>query len=276
MSEKNSASEPISDKRFSFGRNWAEFLSDLDAVQLEHASQSLQERLGPSLEGKTFLDVGSGSGIFSMAAYHLGAQVHSFDYDPHSVSCAETLRRAIKQTDRWTIERGSVLDKQYLDGLGQFDVTYSWGVLHHTGNMWAALENVAGLVRPGGLLWIAIYNDQGFASSVWREVKRLYNTLPRFLRPPLVALAMLRLWGPTVIKDALRGSPLKSWRTYGRNRGMSPWRDAVDWVGGFPFEVSRPEEILRFYEARGFSAEWCFDAAKGLGCNEFIFRRSLP
>lgn len=108
-----------------------------------------------TLEDKTFLDIGSGSGLFSLAAVRLGArQIHSFDYDLQSVACSRELkRRYFPQKNDWSIEQGDVLDKDYLNSLGQWDIVYSWGVLHHTGNMWQALGNIVQLVKKGGNLF---------------------------------------------------------------------------------------------------------------------------
>src|SRR5258705_4708310 len=136
VSELHNA-EVAAGERFEFGRNWARFLVLLEDSSIVRAEESLREMLEiDSLEGKTFLDAGSGSGLFSLAARRLGAKVHSFDYDPHSVACTQELRRRYFSGDAdWQVETGSVLDKEYLAGLGTFDVVYSWGVLHHTGQM---------------------------------------------------------------------------------------------------------------------------------------------
>jgi 2-polyprenyl-3-methyl-5-hydroxy-6-metoxy-1,4-benzoquinol methylase len=261
--------------RFEFGRNWNRFLRTLDDGLIERAKRSLQSMVGvDTLVGKTFLDAGSGSGLFSLAARQLGATVHSFDLDPESVVCTDWLRRHYCPEDQlWTVEKGSVLDRDYLQRLGQFDVVYCWGVLHHTGRMWAALENIVPLVAHGGQLFLAIYNDQGWASRAWLKVKQFYNTGPAALRPLLLAVCAVRLWGPTTVRDLLRLRPFHTWRTYGNDRGMSPWRDVVDWVGGYPFEVARPEEVIDFCRPLELQLQKLKTCGRGRGCNEYVFRR---
>lgn len=261
--------------RFSFGSNWRSFLAVLDEARIARARQSLEALpIRDHLHGKTFLDVGSGSGLFSLAARSLGAHVHSFDLDPESVECTKALRARFFPGDtNWLVETGSALDEQYLSGLGAFDIVYSWGVLHHTGAMWQALESASRLLKPQGWLVVAIYNDQGRASRRWLHIKRLYNWLPPSLRWCVVIPALIRLWGPTILRDLVRGRPLESWRRYGRERGMSPWHDVVDWVGGWPFEVAKPETVFAFFRSRGFTLEYLVTCAGGIGCNEFVFRR---
>ena len=228
MNRDNHAQELRTGQRFAFGENWARFLKMLNEERVLQARQSLVDMIGMArLDGKTFLDISSGSGLFSLAARQLGGRVHSFDYDPQSVACTEELRRRYFDGDiNWKVERGSALDAEYLQSLGQFDIVYSWGVLHHTGDMWQALELVAPLVKPGGRLYIALYNNQGRASIAWKKVKQIYNRANRPGRIIVVAVAFLRLWGPTILRDALKGRPFASWKNYQSTaRGMSPWRD---------------------------------------------------
>ena len=266
--------DKIAEGRFAFGANWSRYLEVLNDARIQNAESSLKKMLKVStLRGRTFLDIGSGSGLFSLAARRLGARVHSFDYDPQSVACAAELKRRYLSNDsEWTIEQGSVLDKAYIESLGHFDLVYSWGVLHHTGAMWQAMENTCSAVVPGGQLYIAIYNDQGRPSVYWGKVKTLYNHLPKRLKFLILGLALIRLWGPTTIRDWLCGRPFHTWRNYLLERGMSPWRDTVDWVGGYPFEVAKPEQVFEFYRDRGFKLV-TLKTVNGRGCNELIFKK---
>jgi 2-polyprenyl-3-methyl-5-hydroxy-6-metoxy-1,4-benzoquinol methylase len=276
MEERNLLSS-TKDKelRFEFGKNWAAFLSVLNDDRIANAESSLKRALRiQDLRGKTFIDIGCGSGLFSLAAVRLGAKVHSFDYDPQSVACTSELKRRYYPGDpRWTIERASALDQKYLKQLGQFDVVYSWGVLHHTGDMWQALTNIAPLVKnPDGKLFIAIYNDLGTSTQRWRAIKKLYVSSNIAVRWTLLTILFTTTQTKAMIRRAInRENPLPSraWREYKSRRGMSVWHDFVDWVGGYPYETAKPEEIFEFYRQQGLSLD--FLQTGGLGCNEFVF-----
>ncbi|HEY3136224.1 MAG TPA: class I SAM-dependent methyltransferase [Blastocatellia bacterium] len=266
-------------RRFEFGKNWRRFLALVDEDRIAMAENSLKEMLEiEDLRRKSFLDIGSGSGLYSLAARRLGARVHSFDYDPQSVACTAELKQRYYPGDlEWVVEQGSALDADYLRSLGEFDIVYSWGVLHHTGQMWQALENVEGSVGPGGKLFIAIYNDMGSQSARWRWIKRAYNSLPRGLRLPFAIGVM----APSEIKGmigAVMHTGLKeyvsSWIQPRPERGMSRWRDLIDWVGGYPYEYAKPEEVFDFYKDRGFAISRMQCGGVGLGCNQFVFIRN--
>jgi 2-polyprenyl-6-hydroxyphenyl methylase/3-demethylubiquinone-9 3-methyltransferase len=268
-------------ERFAFGDNWARFLETLDDDRIAEAERSLEAMLGAgSVRGASFLDIGCGSGLFSLAAMRLGAaRVHSLDYDPDSVACARELRRRYHpDSERWTVEQASVLDRDHMAALGRYDVVYSWGVLHHTGGMWKAMENAAAAVGPAGRLFIAIYNDQGTQSRLWHRIKRTYNALPAALRTPFAIAVMAPRELRSAVGCTVRGRPwryVQSWTQYKRGRGMSRWHDLVDWVGGYPFEVATPDAVFDFHRERGFVLERLV-TRQGLGCNEFVLRRSAP
>ena len=260
--------------RFAFGANWKSFVKLVDETRIAAARRSLTEALGVAdLSGRTFLDIGCGSGLFSLAAHQLGARVRSFDYDPESVAAATELRRQHAPHSEWVVEMGSILDQQYVAELGSFDVVYSWGVLHHTGNLWRAVDVAARLVGRRGLLFISVYNDQGFASRQWRRVKKRYNASGRLTRGLIVAgsFAYLKRRRPitAMVRVARRSSALQAQPV--RVRGMSAKHDLVDWVGGYPFEVAKPEEVFRRIHPLGFELRHLTSCSGGLGCNEYVF-----
>ncbi len=269
MEASQQANDIGTSQRFAFGENWMRLLNVIDENRVAAAMSSLRGMLGvESLAGRSVLDIGSGSGLFSLAAIRLGAaRVYSFDYDPQSVACTTELRRRFFAGDeRWIVTRGSVLDPPYMESLGLFDVVYSWGVLHHTGAMWDAIEAAAARVRPGGQLFIAIYNDQGVVSRYWRAVKRLYNQ-SRMGRIAVIALHAPYLVGGSLLVRAATGR-------LRLDRGMSVWYDLIDWLGGYPFEVATPIAVTTFCTERGFRLSHSVTTRR-LGCNQFVFTRRM-
>ena len=262
-------------RRFAFGRNWARFIEGLTGEQVMRARAALARSLqadpdaSAPLAGKTFLDIGCGSGLTSLVARQLGAEVVSIDFDPEAVGCAQELRRRFQSEDQlagsgWRITQGSALDEDHLAALGRFDIVCSWGVLHHTGAMWEAIDLCAGRVAPDGLFFIAIYNDQGLISRAWRRIKRLYNGWP------ILRLPLMLLFAPYYVCLRWAVQQVRGGRD---RRGMSLWTDLRDWLGGWPFEVARPGEIVSFLEARGFRPQAVVTVGRRQGCNEFLLRR---
>ncbi|PXV58205.1 2-polyprenyl-6-hydroxyphenyl methylase / 3-demethylubiquinone-9 3-methyltransferase [Dyella jiangningensis] len=260
--------------RFAFGKNWRSFLSLLDDHRIDQSRVAISKLLDrENLQDWRVLDIGSGSGLSSLAMYQLGAEVVSFDYDSDSVSCTQELHQLYGADDkRWTVMRGSVLDPAFMESLGTFDLVYSWGVLHHTGAMWTAVDLAQQGVTPNGILLIALYNDQGMRSRIWRGIKRFYcsSTLGRWL----VKATFFPLFGfYTLALDIRQGElPGNHIRNYPRRRGMSITHDWSDWLGGYPFEVAKPEDVVNRLSTKGFELQRHV-LTHGLGCNEFVFKR---
>jgi 2-polyprenyl-6-hydroxyphenyl methylase/3-demethylubiquinone-9 3-methyltransferase len=266
----------VAETVFSFGENWTRFLTSLSDRQIEQATLAVSALVGRDLRGESFLDIGSGSGLSSLAARRLGARVYSFDYDPQSVACTQELRRRFFPGDEaWTLSHGSVLDQPFLATLGQFDVVYSWGVLHHTGRMWTAIENAGRLVRPGGLFIIGIYNFRGGrrGTATWAKLKRWYCKAPRWQQ---VAWESAYTTWDLVTMAAVGRNPIKMIRQYHSDRGMSWRRDATDWLGGYPYEAATPGEILEFVRRKFSFVLIKQNINQHLGVSEYVFESGTP
>ncbi len=259
-------------RRFGFGRNWAAFVKKhlnegtIRASQ-EHISGLLRR---PSLEGLRVLDIGCGSGIHALAMMRLGArEVVAFDYDIHSVRTAERVRAWAGSPPGWSIEQGSVLDRSYLARLGQFDLVYSWGVLHHTGAMWDAVRNAASTVSSGGEFYIALYSSDTYLDpppEVWLQVKKAYNDASFLRRRYMEAHHIVT----HVIQPQMQAgkTALQAIRSYG-SRGMNIWTDTRDWLGGWPMEFAGLHETCDFVAREaGLSL---VNVANGEGCTEYVF-----
>ncbi len=251
-------------------------MKSLNPARFAIAKSSLQDFLGLSdFKGKTFLDIGCGSGLFSYAAYELGAtKVVSIDVDPFSVKCTEYLKQKAGNPGNWQVLHASILDQKFLAGLGKYDIAYAWGSLHHTGDMWQAIKNSANLVADGGMFQLAIYNKANgrWGSNFWLKMKKFYNQSPVFLRKILEYSYMAKLMAYFISRGR---NPAKIIRDFKNKRGMSWKHDIIDWLGGYPYEFATAEEISSFMK-KNF-AEFSLANTKttdGLGNNQFVFKKA--
>jgi SAM-dependent methyltransferase len=261
---------------FGFGRNWQRYIDTyLDADRERIAAESLRELVG-DVEGHTFLDVGCGSGLFSLCAVRLGAsEVTSLDVDPDAVAATSQLHARAGSPTHWRVLHRSILEDALASELAPADVVYSWGVLHHTGDMHTAIRHAAALVNPGGRFAIAIYNrvsGGAISSERWWQIKRAYNRAPR---PIQLAMELgYGLYWSLVTLRAHR-NPLRVAREYRRSRGMALWTDLVDWLGGYPYEFANVAEIRSFCEGEcGLRMVNVLPVpGDGTGNNQFLFIR---
>lgn len=270
---ENSYQKP---RHFSFGRNWQKYLEEFSEEKLQTAKKSLVSFLGGAskIRGKSFVDVGCGSGLFSLAAVKLGAEkVVSFDADEYSVACANALKAKFAERASWTIQKGSVLDAEFLHSLGNFDVVYAWGVLHHTGNMYQAFKNVLPLIKPEGVLYLAIYNNNETrwlegTSRLWLKIKCRYNQVGRCGKELMEGVYIVYVLLGVLAHGR---NPVSYVRDYSSRRGMSFYTDISDWLGGHPYEFASASEVIGYFKARGLG---CIKTkqARSIGCNEYLFR----
>lgn len=262
------------EKRFEFGKNWLDFIQkNYGQDNIDTSKNHILGFLGrENLNGMSFLDIGCGSGLHSIAVLQAGANpVHSFDYDPNSVTATRYLQGIAGNPSNWTVKQGSVLDDAYMDQLPKYDLVYSWGVLHHTGDVWHAIKNAAGRVRDGGLFYIALYSADvqiDPTPQFWLDIKQKYVSSGWLTRHGM------ELW--YVWRFMLNRNPsnipsfLKRMREHKKNRGMNIFTDIRDWLGGWPMEFVYDADVINFCENLGFRLD---KIKTGEACTEFLFTR---
>lgn len=234
---------------FSFGKNWAQFIkANFSDERIAIAQQHLLKFLGlKDLRGMYFLDIGCGSGIHSLAALKSGARhIISFDVDPFSVATTRKINEMFGNPPHWQVMHGSILDEQFIRTLEPADIVYSWGVLHHTGNLWQALKNAATFLKPGSIFYIAIY-DKTSDTPYWIDIKKKYNRSTWVGKKLMECSYVWRTFFNTTSISRLKQS-IKYIKNYQTSRGMAFWTDVKDWLGGWPYEPATQEEICGFCE----------------------------
>ena len=262
---------------FSFGENWASYAGLIDEPAIVEAERGLVRLFGADgIRGRTFLDLGCGSGLHALAALRLGAtRVDAVDIDPVSVQTAQTVLTRFAPPQGWTVTCRSILDVAPRE-IEQHDIVYSWGVLHHTGAMREAIRRAALLTKTNGLFAVALYRRTPFCSA-WRAVKRWYS----HASPTQQATARKIYSGLFGLALKMRGRRLSDYiASYKGHRGMDFHHDVHDWLGGYPYESIAPKELEAFLAEMGFDAVRSFTrtaAAFGIfgsHCDEYVFSRA--
>lgn len=237
--------------RFEFGKNWESFSRLIDEQAIQRAQDRLAALLGTrDLSGRTFLDIGCGSGLHALAALRFGAErVLAIDLDANSVATAQSVLARYWDRSNYTVRQSSVFDVEAAASIGQFDVVYSWGVLHHTGDMHRAIRIAAGCVKPDGLLAVALYGKTRYC-GVWTRIKRWYvNASPD--QQARAERWYVRLFGFYLL---LRGKRLRTHiANYKHKRGMDFYHDVRDWIGGYPYESIAPAALLDLLRTEGLT-----------------------
>ncbi len=251
---------------FSFGENWKNLNQKIQEEDIDRAIEDIEYWIGKEkIKGKNVIDIGSGSGIHSLSLFRLGVKsLLSFDYDKNSVEATTYHWLRSGEPSNWKVEHGSILDKEYIAKLGQFDIVYSWGVLHHTGNMWQAINNALSLVNSKGLFFITIYNDRNYDRSIKDKTK--YNNQNKLGKRLMELNWILKI----MLMRSLKFKNPFAWNEK-KERGMNVYNDIVDWLGGLPYEIANEDEMLQFGLKNNLTLKRisCKEA-----CHYYLFQRN--
>lgn len=259
------------DTAFSFGKNWEDFIKRNFSEEIVEISKShiLNFLEVPDLKNKSFLDVGCGSGLSSLAAYRAGAsKIFSFDIDEYSVKTTLKLREMEGNPQNWKVTKGSILDTQFISEIEKSDIVYSWGVLHHTGAMWEAIRNTMTFLNDDSLLYIGLYVTTP-KSAYWLEVKKKYNISGDLVKNFMVLKHVVRHY---ILHDLVRlQNPVNRFKEYRKKRGMSIITDVKDWLGGYPYEHAKIEEVYKYCRSN-FNLD-LINLKTGEANVEYLFKR---
>jgi len=264
----------MSKDRFEFGKNWESFSPLIDDEAIHKAEDRMASLFNMrDLSGRTFLDIGCGSGLHSLVALRFGAkEIVAIDVDPDSVSTTRAVLERNWLGANQSVRHVSVFDLEK-EGFTEFDIVYSWGVLHHTGDMNRAIDMAARRVKSGGLFAVALYGKTRFC-NLWKRIKRWYvNATPE--QQARAERIYVRLFGFYLL---LRGKRLsKHIAGYKHKRGMDFYHDVRDWIGGYPYESIAPRELARLLAPLGFElVRQNVRRRSGLfgsGNDEYLFRK---
>lgn len=235
---------------FSFGYNWLDFVRNRLTENIISSHQNnlkeIYDKIGIDLAGKSLFDIGCGSGLSSLSFQRLGCnKIISLDIDQYSVQASNlTKEKFSRNPSEWQIHQGSILDISVVED-ESMDVVYSWGVLHHTGDMWNALRKAVRPVKKGGLFHVALYRS-GPNYTTHLEEKFKFKFADRESKLHTLFKRKKGFKGSFDVNE----------------RGMNKFHDSLDWLGGIPYEVCDPEILEswlkdRFNFKTVYFQDWC-------------------
>ena len=258
-------------KHFKFGENWKNFSNLIDNNRLKEAVTSLKKLTNKkSLNNLSFLDIGCGSGLCSLAAIQLNCKkIYAIDQDEQSIKTT----KKVLQKSRFKKVKVEKKDLFTLNEKEKFDIVYSWGVLHHTGNMLEAIKKSTKMVSKNGMLILALYKKTKLC-NLWKIEKYIYKSSPKVIQNFIKNLFIFLFKLAMILKRKNFSNYINDYKT---KRGMDFYHDVHDWLGGYPYESISIEEISKIMDKFGYKMIRSFQVKKqigffGTGCDEYVFK----
>ena len=265
--------------QFSFGQNWQQFVhrGRLSMYGLLSSVREVRGFFGTAgLQGLRVLDLGCGSGLSSLAFRLLGAHVVSADVQEESLEAAKSMKSVFiphvpgrnDEDHAWTFKKLSALDAWSLAAIQPFDVVYTWGVLHHTGDVWQAVHNAQLPLADDGLLIVAVYAEEFYDEKENIIMMKQFYRNASVKQQEHLDIAVGLFWLRPLLHSGK--NPFEVLRNFSEMRGMEFWTDVRDWLGGWPTEFISTSAMLSFARRMGLH---CINVRRNGGNTEFAFTR---
>jgi 2-polyprenyl-6-hydroxyphenyl methylase/3-demethylubiquinone-9 3-methyltransferase len=199
------------------------------------------------VRGKSVLDAGCGSGVFSVIFAEKGAVVTGVDASEKAIEAGKELKRE-RGEENVEFMRADMLDLPFRDS--SFDVVWAWGSVHHTERPMHALDELLRVLNTNGVMLLALYRKSRL-TPLHGILTRIFSRAPLAVQPFLAKLMALMLY-PFVALFRKREKVRK---------GETLEHLVLDWFFVPARRHFDPDEIRSYVEARGLEVERVVDAA---------------
>lgn len=239
---------------------WTEYIPEYDASE----KHWLLFFTPDEVKGKSVLDSGCGTGIFSIIFAKNGAgQVTGIDISPGSLGTAEGLKQKFGLSNA-RFEQQDMLHLPYPDAC--FDIVWAWGTVHHTTDPLGAIDGLIRVLKPGGSILLAIYKK---TKVTWIH-EAIRKTLVRTPRRSWNALAKIMAFFGTPIVWTFK-------RREKARQGETLSELILDWYFVPIRHYYKPDEIRTFLEGKGFKIEnYLAHSGRFNSSSNFIFKARKP
>lgn len=239
---------------------WTEYVPEYEASEKHWRLFYTPEEI----KGKTVLDAGCGTGVFSIIFARNGAaKVTGIDISPGSLGTARSLKEKFGLTNVEFREQ----DMLHLPcAAASFDIVWAWGTVHHTTDPLGAIAEFIRVLKPGGSLFLAIYKR---TNVTWmHEIIR-----KTMIRTPRWSWNVLAKAGAFVLTPVV----LLFKRRQKSRKGEKLSELILDWYFVPIRHYYRPEEIQVFLERKNFKIEkYLAHSGRFNSSSNFIYKARKP
>ncbi len=239
---------------------WTEYIPEYEASEKHWLLFYSPEEV----KGKTVLDAGCGTGVFSIIFARNGAaKVTGIDISPGSLGTARGLKEKFGLANA-EFQQQDMLHLSFRDA--SFDIVWAWGTVHHTTDPLGAITELIRVLKPGGSLFLAIYK-QTSVTWIHEIIRKTMIRTPRWSWNVLAKAGAFMLT-PVVFLFKRRQKSRK---------GEKLSELILDWYFVPIRHYYTPEEIRVFLERKKFRIEkYLAHSGRFNSSSNFIYKARKP